>query len=135
MADQIPTPPERTLPRDAFSTALRSLTANPGAVRTSSKIDIVDLYGTSETWVVDTFRTEGGDETVLLQRIDGNGGLRLVLPPAVTEALTRQRDRATTVNRKRGARRAMETRIARGDTIGNPEALLKARRARRKAVR
>ena len=126
--------PERTLPRDAFSTALRTLTANPGAVRTSSKVDLVDLYGNSETWIVDTFRIEGG-ETVLLQRIDGNGGLRLVLPPAVTEALTRQRDRATTVNRKRGARRAMETRIARGDTIGNPEALLKARRARRKAVR
>ena len=126
--------PERTLPRDAFSTALRTLTANPGAVRTSSKVDLVDLYGNSETWIVDTFRVEGG-ETVLLQRIDGNGGLRLVLPPAVTEALTRQRDRATTVNRKRGARRAMETRIARGDTIGNPEALLKARRARRKAVR
>jgi len=123
--------PERTLPRDAFSTALRTLTANPGAVRTSSKVDLVDLYGNSETWIVDTFRVEGG-ETVLLQRIDGNGGLRLVLPPAVTEALTRQRDRATTVNRKRGARRAMETRIARGDTIGNPEALLKARRARRK---
>lgn len=123
--------PERTLPRDAFSTALRGLTANPGAVRSSSKVDLVDPYGTSETWVIDTFRAEGG-ETVLLQRIDSSGGLRLVLPPEVTAAITRQRDRATAVGRSRAARRGIETRIARGDTVGNPEALRKAHAARRR---
>jgi hypothetical protein len=122
--------PEQYLPRDAFSTALRDLTRNPGAVRSSSKVDLTDLYGNSETWVVDTFRHDG-DETVLLQRIDGTGGIRLVLPPAVTAAISRQRDRATTVNRKRGAQAAVATRIARGDVLGNPDALRKARKTPR----
>ena len=123
------TPDPTALPRDTFSTALRSLTGNPGAVRSTSTVTVVDLLGNSETWVIDTFRVEG-EETVLLQRINSVEGTRMVLPPQVTSVLARQRDRATTVNRKRGARAAIATRIARGDTIGNPSALLKARRAK-----
>src|SRR5262245_14555412 len=107
MADQKPSP----MPEDTFSVSFRNLTNNPGAIRTSSKIDLMDDYGNTESWIVDTFRTQGGDETVFLQRINVSGGLRLVLPPRVTAALSQQRDRATTVNRKRGAQQAIATRI------------------------
>jgi hypothetical protein len=122
--------PSGLLPTDTFSLRLRELLHNPGAVRTTSKIDLMDEYGHSTTWVLDTFRVEGGAETVFLQRISSGQQLREVLPPAVTAALAQQRDRATTKNRKRAARRAVATRIARGDTLGNPSALLKARKAR-----
>ena len=53
----------------------------------------------------------------------GEGGLRLVRPPKVMEALDRQRGQVVTVSRKRAARRAVDTRRERGDVIGNPEAL------------
>ena len=123
--------PSGLLPTDPFSLAMRNFEKNPGAVRSSSTITITDpFYGHTETWVIDTFRADGS-ETVLLQRIDVAGGIRMVLPPKVTAAIAAQRDRATAVNRKRGAQRAVATRIARGDTLGNPSALLKARKAKR----
>jgi len=129
--DQVPA--ADTLPTDHFSVSFHKLTHNPGCIRASSKIDLVDPLGNTESWIVDTFRVEGGAETVLLQRISATGSLRLVLPPKVTAVLAQQRDRATTQNRKRGAQRAVATRIARGDTLGNPSALLAARKARRRA--
>lgn len=122
---------EQTLPRDPFSNAMRTFEQNPGAVRSSSTISLADFLGNTETWVIDTFRADG-QETVLLQRIDTTGGIRLVLPPKVTAVIAAQRDRATTVNRRRGAQKAVATRIARGDTLGNPSALAKARKARRR---
>jgi len=119
------------LPTDSFSVRLRELTDNPGAVRAESTINRADVYGNAETWVITTFRLDGGEE-VFLQRIDASATpIRIVLPPEVTAAMARQRDRATTANRKRGARAAVATRIARGDTLGNPTALLQARKARR----
>ncbi len=128
--------PSGLIASDPFSVRWYELTHNPGAVRTSSKVDLLDDYKHIETWVIDTFREEGGRETVFLQRIGNRGPLREMLPPRVTAAIAGQRDRATGHNRKRGAKRAMATRIARGDTLGNPEALRKARKARtrRKAV-
>lgn len=123
---------EKTLPRDEFTVRLRELTDNPGAVRSSSRIDIADFYGNAETWTVDTFRESTGIETAFVQRMSMQNPLRLMLPPQVMAALTRQHDNLVTKLRRRGARQAVATRIARGDTLGNPEALRKARRARKK---
>jgi len=121
---------ELKLPRDEFSTALRALVGNPGAVKSTSRIDIADFYGRSETWTVDLFRVEGV-ETGFLQRVSAEGSLRLVLPPQVMTTLTRQHDGLTGKMRARGARQAVATRIARGDTLGNPAALAKARKKRK----
>lgn len=125
------TNPTSELPRDPFSVAMRSLLGNPGAVRASSKVEIGDLLGNVETWIVDTFRVEGGEETILLQRVSAEGGTRLVLPPEVTAVINRQRGRAVTGTRKRAARAAVATRIARGDVLGNPAALAAARASKR----
>lgn len=102
---------EATLPTDDYSTRLRELRANPAAVERSSTIDAQDWYGNAETWTVRTIRIEGRD-VVFLQRINAKGGDRWILPPDVTQAIARQRDSATTVNRKRGANKAAATRKA-----------------------
>lgn len=102
---------DKPLPTDVFSTALRSLTANPSAVVKQSTIDVVDFLGNSVSWIVKTIRADGRD-VVFIQRIDVNGGDRWVLPEEVTAAITRQREGAVTVNRKRGAHKAAATRKA-----------------------
>lgn len=124
---------EKQLPRDEFTVRLRELTDNPGAVRSSSRIDIADFYGNAETWTVDTFRESTGVETAFVQRMSMSNPLRLMLPPQVMAALTRQQGTLTRHARRRGARQAVAMRRARGDVLGNPDALRKARRGRKKA--
>jgi hypothetical protein len=126
--------PERTLPRDEFTARLRELTANPGAVHTQSRLDIDDFYGLRVTWNIDTFQLPGGNKIAFLQRLDVDGSLRLVLPAPVMQALTRHHETLSTKRRQQSARAAVETRRARGDQLGNPDALKKAR-AERKAKR
>jgi hypothetical protein len=124
---------ESAIPNDVFSRRRRELIDNPGAIRSASTINVQDFYGNLETWVIETFRIDGTVEA-LIQRSSVNEPLRLVLPPKVMDAMDRQRGQVVTVSRKRAARRALDTRRERGDQIGNPDALKKARRAR-KAVR
>jgi hypothetical protein len=113
-----------TLPKDDFSRRLRELRDHPGALTASSRIDIADFYGRNETWTLDTFRHDGS-ETTFVQRMSAEGALRLVLPPQVTAAMNRQGDALDTRSRRRGARQAVETKRARGQQVGNPDALRK----------
>lgn len=120
------------LPVDHFSRRLRELTDNPGAIRSSSTINAQDFYGNAETWVVDTFRVNGG-EVVFLQRVSAEPKpIRIVLPAEVTAALSRQRDRAVTVARRRGARQAVETKRAAGV---DPAAALRKHTRKEAAIR
>jgi hypothetical protein len=123
------------LPTDHFSLTLREKRDNPGAISATSTIETQDFYGNAETWVVTTFRTDAGDETIFLQRSAHDGGMRHVLPPVVAAAIARQRDQLTSRNRRRGARKAVETKRAAGTPVGNPDALRNARRARAKRSR
>lgn len=122
---------EVKLPRDPFSVALRNLEGNPAVVQASSRVDIVDDYGRSQTWTIDTYRADG-QETVLLQRMSAEDPLRLVLPPQVTSTMTRQHDGLTAKMRVRGARQAVATRRLRGDQLGNPAALEQARKKKKR---
>lgn len=123
---------DQTLPRDEFTTARRSLADNPGAVSASSRVDIADFFGRLETWTVDTFKVER-ETTAFIQKMSAEGALRLVLPPQVMQALLRHSDRHTSQRRSRGAAKALETRKLNGQPIGNPAALAKARKARKRA--
>jgi len=105
--------PTVTLARDEFSEAWRKTGHHPAAVTKQSTIDVSDFYGNTVTWVVRTVRVEGND-TVFLQRQDGAGGGRWVLPPQVTAVLARHRDGAATVNRKRAAQTNAANRKAQG---------------------
>lgn len=121
---------DKLIPTDFFSRRRRELIDNPGAIRSTSTVETADFYGNLQTWNVDTFRVDGRDE-VFVQRNDADGGARFYLPAEVTAALSRHRDRATTAIRRRAGRTAIATRINRGDTLGNPDALRKARASRK----
>jgi hypothetical protein len=118
------------IPTDLFSQTLRQLRDNPGALHASSRIDCADFYGNAETWNVDTFRTAFGD-TVFLQRSSAAAPLRLMLPPDVTKALANHRDRTAAAGQRQAGHRLIAQRRERGDTLGNPDALRKARQARK----
>ncbi len=120
------------LPRDEFSTRLRSLANNPAAIRTSSTSTITDDYGNTSTWIVDGFRYDGRDE-LLLQKIGADEkAIRLVLPPRVMAAIVGQRERATKITRRRAASKAIQTKRDRGI---DPAAAIRGRGGRRKAGR
>ena len=119
MADNEPQPSTSGLPTDAFSILFRQLSDNPGAVQTSSRVDIADFYARRETWAIDTFRIEGA-ETVFVQKMSPEGGLRLILPPLITMTINHQHDRATRLASPTAPHRpAVATRFAWGDTLGN----------------
>jgi hypothetical protein len=99
---------EKTLPKDHYSTRLRELQA-ANAIEKTTLVDLVDIYGNAESWVIKTIRVDGSD-TVFLQRNNADGGDRWVLPPEVTGAISRQRDGVVTVSNKRRARSAAATR-------------------------
>lgn len=122
--------PTAILPQDLFSRELRSLRDNPGAISSSSTIETQDFYGNAATWVVETFRTEDGTETVFVQRNDAQGGQRWVLPSKVAAALARHRDQLGARARRRQGHRLVAQRKERGDVLGNPQALARARAKR-----
>lgn len=122
---------ETTLPTDQFSTRRRELVDNPGAFHTTGAVTRGDIYGNVETWLLETFRVDGL-ETVFIQINDAAGGRRFMVPPEVAALIYRQRDQLIAKARRRGARQAVETKRSKGKQVGNPEALAKARKARRR---
>lgn len=125
---------EAFLPTDQFSKRFRDLVNHPGALRVGSTVNMIDDYGKTESWIVDTFRADGAEE-VFVQRINSEGSVRLLIPREVAGTLAQQRDRLTARARRRGARQAVETKRTKGIAVGNLEALRKARRAPRKPRR
>jgi hypothetical protein len=108
---------EKTLPRDEFTVRLRELSDNPGAVRAQSRIDITDFYGNAETWTVDTFREDTGVETAFVQKMSVASPLRLMLPPKVMAAVTRQHDTLVTQGAMSRAPELVQTANARLDNV------------------
>jgi hypothetical protein len=118
------------LPADQFSRRRRELADNPGAVHTTGAVTRSDLYGNVEDWLLETFRVDGV-ETVFMRVNDREGGRRLMLPPEVAGLLYRQREQLVAKGRKRAARQAVATKLAKGQVLGNAAALRKARRAKK----
>ncbi len=123
--------PDSPLPADHFSTTRRRLVDNPGACRAASTVHTSDFYGNLESWMLETYRVDGAD-IVLLQRSGADGSIRLVLPEQVTGAMARHRDAVALQSRRRQGHALIERRRQRGDTLGNPAALAKARKAKKR---
>ena len=66
------------------------------------------------SWIIETLRSDEGN-VVFIQYIGADGATRLVLPNKVTDAIYRQRDGLISRSRSRGAKKAIEKRIKRGD--------------------
>jgi hypothetical protein len=118
---------EQTLPTDLFSRRRRELSDNPGALGSGSRVPTQDFLGNFQDWIVETFRVDGA-ETVFITVADQDGGRRLMLPPQVTATLYRQRDQLVARQRRKTARATVAMRRERGDKLGNPDALRKARK-------
>lgn len=99
------------MPRDFYSTKLREMQANPSAIEKTTLVDLVDVYGNAESWVVKTIRVDGAD-VVFLQRNNAEGGDRWVLPAEVMRAIARQQDGVISVANRRRAHTAAATRKA-----------------------
>jgi len=123
--------PTMALPRDEFTATRRDLDNHPEAVKAQSRIDVADYYGNVTTWVLDLFRLEG-DVTAFVQRMGNDGGQRFVIPPAVTSAIGRHQQALVTKARRRVGKRVAADKLARGEQVGNPEALAAHRRKTRR---
>lgn len=131
---------ERTI--DRFDAALGNLTGLPGGLETKpSTIQVVvPVVGKAETFIIQTIRHEIGKDrndepifgfTQFVQITSAEGTKRIVLPPEASDKLFSQREALASRVRKRAAQKAVQTRKDRGDVLGNPEALKRARKARR----
>jgi hypothetical protein len=122
--------PTVRLARDEFSERLRELANHPESVQATTHFNIHDDYGNVTTWVIDLSRV-GSEVTAFLQRGVNDGYTRLVLPPRVTSAIHRHSAGLITKARRKTSRRVVADKRARGEKLGNPEALRKARKARK----
>lgn len=126
--------PTIKLARDEYTVERRRLEGHPEAVKSSSRIDVEDDYGNVATWNVDLYRLEGS-VTGFLQRGAGDGYIRLLVPAAVTAAFARAQAVLVTKNRKKVARRVVADKRAKGEKLGNPDALAAARKRRKRPQR
>jgi hypothetical protein len=118
---------------DLFDRTLGSLDGLPGVVATGQATvqTTTPLLGNAETFIVQTIRHPEMGDTIFLQALSSGRSFRLVIPPKVAAVLSRQRDALTKRTRSRAARAAVVTKRERGQILGNPAALEKARKAKR----
>lgn len=90
-----------------FDRSIGALEGLPDVTRTKqANIQVIPPLGLgeSETWIVQTCRQREQGDTVFVQRISAQGGLRIVLPPSVTATIARQRDQLTSKVRSKAAK-------------------------------
>lgn len=80
-------------------------------------IEHTSLLGESETFIIQTVRSQQGDN-VILKFMDKDGNIRLVLPPAVVNTIVRQRDALTARSRSNSAKATARARKERGELPG-----------------
>lgn len=129
--NQTPSP----IPTDEFSRALRALNDDPAALQSQSTLQLSDFYGRNQTWVVQTFRAGDGREHIFLQCVAAQETVRLKLPPEVAFTLVGHRNALSVRAKRRQGHRLVAQRKERGDKLGNPEALAKARRRKKGGAR
>lgn len=110
---------EQALP-DEFDLTIGSLEGRPDVVHTKPTTirATLPVVGKAQTFIIQTWReTERGD-TILMEYVDGRGSRRIVIPPAVAEAIARQRDALTDKSRSKAAKRVAQERKDRGEVPG-----------------
>lgn len=75
---------------------------------------ITPLLGNVETWIVSTVRQKDQGDYIFIESVSEAGSLRIVLPPAVSAVVARQRDALGTITRRKVGRRVMAERMAAG---------------------
>lgn len=120
---------------DEFDRMMRTLTGLPDVVQTTPSTipTLTPVINLAQTWIVQTYRHRDQGDIIFLQYISASGSMRVVVPPSVADAISRQRDSLSKKNRKKGARQAVETKRAMGiDPAAQLREYTKAKNARRK---
>ena len=103
---------ENSIKQDTFEKVREALWGAPGFQHRNKTLTTAEsIFLPMATWIVETIRTNES-VAIFLQRIDKDGGLRLVLPKKVCEALYGQEYRIKRKRRSVGAKVAMEKRMA-----------------------
>lgn len=100
---------------DVYDRQLAALHDLPDVVRTKpSTVRTVPPLGIGGTqvFVVQTYRQSDRGDTLFLEVMGAEGATRLVLPPAVTGVIARQRDALGRRSRSRAAKAVAEDRLA-----------------------
>jgi hypothetical protein len=87
-------------------------------VKPSTVVAHTALIGATQTFIIQTFRQREQGDTIFLQYLDGEGSVRIAIPPAVADAIARQRETLTTKSRKRAAKERAEADKAQGKVPG-----------------
>lgn len=106
------------LPSDRFEQTLSRLIGLPGGSSVQPTIvQCMDFYGRSSDWIVQSVKTEEGDN-LFLTCVTSEGVTRIAVPARVVATIDRQRETLTTKVRRRHGRRLAEERKARGEAPG-----------------
>lgn len=105
---------------DKFDRMFAALNDLPDVTKTKPSTITVNtpVIGSVQTFILQTIRQREVGDTLFIQYVDDNGSVRLFLPPAVSEAISRQRDSLTTKVRKRVGKDSAAARKARGELPG-----------------
>lgn len=111
---------EQYLKIDKFDRLFGALTDLPDVTKCkpSTVVAHTPIIGATQTFIVQTLRQKEVGDTIFLQYLDDEGSVRIAVPPAVADAIARQRDALTTKSRKRVAREQAQARKARGELPG-----------------
>jgi hypothetical protein len=104
-------------PFDRLLGALHGLpdiaSTKPATLRT-----VTPMVGTSQVFIVQTYRQREVGDTIFLECVSNNGTVRLAVPPAVSDAIARQRDALTAKSRSKAATANAQARKDRGELPG-----------------
>lgn len=105
---------------DAYDRLLGSLHGLPDVTSTkpSTLRTVTPILGTSQMYIVQTYRQREKGDTIFLECVSKDGSVRLALPPSVSEAIARQRDSLTGRVRSKVAKAAAKERKDRGELPG-----------------
>lgn len=105
---------EKTLSH--FDRIIGALHGLPDVASTKPTIlRVVPPFGIgSHLYAVQTFRQKDEGDTVFLEHVSDDGTTRLVIPPAVVDAIVRQRDALTHKVRSRAGKQTAADRKAKG---------------------
>lgn len=94
-----------------YDRQLAGLDGVPDVVHTKpSTVRTVSFIGQAETFIVTTYRHREKGDTIALEGMTGEGTIRILLPPAVADAISRQRDALTAKVRSNVGKASAEAR-------------------------
>lgn len=112
--------PEKNNGLSYFDRALGNLHGLPDVISTRpAPLRVVPPFGIgSHLYSIQTFRQRDEGDYIFLEHVSDNGTERLVIPPAVADAIARQRDQLTAKSRSRAGKRRAEEMKERGIAPG-----------------